>query len=369
VYGKWEKPMPRIPDVVADCSFYLYKTEREARLGKDTGGCGFLVKIDSANPSFCHLYAVTNRHVIDDGFLTLRLNLKVGGADFKVTTKEDWFPHPDGDDVAILPLDLSGDFRFAAVETELFLDRESIGIYDIGYGDDVFMVGRLMSHSGREKNTPVLRFGSISLMVDENEKVRLKDCEQEAFLVECRSISGFSGSPVFILSNRGYQKETYFEIEAYEHKKFRKPGNPSEPWPDVTPNLGLKLPSGVSKKIGPILLGIDFAHLPDWNHVFKKIPNRATMGETDYWAASASGIAAVVPAWKILDLLNTPKLVDDRAERDLELTEKMEKIENPFVLDSAKGQESPEFTKQDFEADLQKASRRVSLLKSDLETK
>jgi len=70
----------------------------------------------------------------------------------------------------------------------------------VGAGDDTFMVGRFINHAGKQRNTPSIRFGNIAMLPFE--KVKLDNAanhyEQEAFLVETRSISGFSGSPVFV---------------------------------------------------------------------------------------------------------------------------------------------------------------------------
>jgi hypothetical protein len=53
----------------------------------------------------------------------------------------------------------------------------------------------LKFHEGRQKNSPTARFGNIAQMP--NEPVIIKRFEQECFLVEARSIGGYSGSPVF----------------------------------------------------------------------------------------------------------------------------------------------------------------------------
>ena len=38
---------------------------------------------------------------------------------------------------------------------------------NMGVGDEVFMLGRFISHSGIQKNQPLARFGNIALMPDE----------------------------------------------------------------------------------------------------------------------------------------------------------------------------------------------------------
>jgi len=319
VYRVWETPMPRIPDSIANCSIYLYKSEPAARQGQDAGGSGFLVIIQSsADPSRGYLYAITNKHLIEDGFCVIRINLKSGDTDCVSAPSEDWIFHPDGDDVAVYPLDLQGDFNWVAISTDMFVDKECMQAYNIGYGDDVFLVGRLIAQSGRQKNTPVIRFGNISLTADSSEKIKYQNREQEAFLIECRSISGFSGSPVFVNGDRFYQGETAHEMHAFRKRKHPSFAANEDPPPGGESNLnwGFKWPP-LFVTVGPLLLGIDFGHLPHWNDVYQKTR------KTDYRAQSNTGIAGVVPAWKILELLETPSLVDDRAMEDRKLKNKL----------------------------------------------
>jgi hypothetical protein len=315
--------MPRIPDFLTDCSIYLYPSEHAARRCLDAGGSGFLVQVTAADPKYAYLYAVTNRHLIDDGFCTLRLNRKSGDSDCIVTPAEGWFLHPDSDDVAIYPLALQDDFKWNCVPVEMFADRECVVVYNLGYGDEVFLVGRLIAHSGRQKNTPVVRFGNISLGADPAEPVRCGNHEYEAFLIECRSISGFSGSPVFVQVNRFYEGEKADEIYAFRRRKhpFLREVAPVT----RTPNLGLKLPWSIS--VGPLLLGIDFGHLPLWSEVFQG--NR----KTDYRAKSNTGIAGVVPSWKIIDVLNTSKLAEEREKENRKLIIALDKL-GPTISDS-----------------------------------
>jgi hypothetical protein len=322
--------MPRIPDAFADCTIYLYASERAAKMGENAGGSGFLVHVPtSIDPKWGRVYAVTNRHVVEDGFRTLRLNRRAGGTDVVATKPEEWFLHEDGDDVAILPMDMGEHFKWWSVGTEKFLDRESLDIYKIGYGDDVFMVGRLISHSGVQRNTPVVRFGTISLMADQGEPIKYRGRSQEAFLVECRSISGFSGSPVFLMSDRVYREGDAVNVTKPRNRKegfARREGSIV-----ITSNFEVTMIDGT---VGPLLLGIDFGHLPHWEEVFKETR------KTEYRSLSNAGIAGVVPSWKITDLLNTPALVGEREKSEEELKERLEKDRDCIVLDSAQSADS-----------------------------
>jgi hypothetical protein len=79
--------MPRISDHILDCSIYLYESEVDAKEGSKTGGSGFLTHVVSkADQNIGHLYAVTNKHVINGGCGVIRINKKHGGFD-TLTTK------------------------------------------------------------------------------------------------------------------------------------------------------------------------------------------------------------------------------------------------------------------------------------------
>jgi hypothetical protein len=185
-YCLWEKPVPRIEDRIVDCSVYFYHSESAAKEGRGYGGSGFLVHVPSKVAGYVHLYAVTNKHIIDGNCGVLRLNTKTRGVEIINTKLEDWFVHPSGEDVAVRPLQLGETFRWWSVGTDMFITPEAIDAYRIGYGDEAFLVGRLVTHDGRQRNAPAVRFGYVSLMADPSEPIKTKGREQEGFLVDCR---------------------------------------------------------------------------------------------------------------------------------------------------------------------------------------
>src|SRR5216684_7169803 len=81
VGSTWERPVPRIPDSILDSVIYLYESSEDAVEGVRTGGSGFLLGIASEltwraerdERGMHQVYAVTNSHVIVDGFTTIRL--------------------------------------------------------------------------------------------------------------------------------------------------------------------------------------------------------------------------------------------------------------------------------------------------------
>jgi hypothetical protein len=140
------------------------------------------------------------------------------------------------------------------------------------------MVGRLWVHSGARRNLPILRFGHIAMMPTEDlaapQSERGERLEglgpQEAFIVEMKSIGGFSGAPVFVIRD--------------------------------APRFDCRI------------LGIDYAHMSGpWEM-------QLADGTWDVVKDSENvGFAGVIPAWKIRTFLMT----DERLKQDQEAVGKM----------------------------------------------
>jgi hypothetical protein len=99
--------MPRLRDEILNCVVYLYSSFEDADLGINIGGSGFVVRIPSEHPElvvvFSHIYAVTNRHVIDEGFPCVRFNTQVGGRLVVEAKPNDWYVS-ETDDLAVAPM-------------------------------------------------------------------------------------------------------------------------------------------------------------------------------------------------------------------------------------------------------------------------
>ncbi|MDE3075756.1 MAG: hypothetical protein KGJ86_10040, partial [Chloroflexota bacterium] len=243
-----------------------------------------------------------------------------GPPDLLVTDGGAWIMHPDGDDLAAVPLGLDqAQHRFKVVPGPLFLTKELMNEHDIGPGDDTFMIGRFISHEGKQQNTPSVRFGNIAMMPDEPLRHQY-GFDQESFLVEARSIGGYSGSPVFVYA----------------------PPFAARPKSD-----------GISSgMLGPWLLGVDWCHLPytakvrDPNNDGKPVPE-------DWYVEANTGMMGVIPAWKLEELMSDSEFVKQRQEIDTQIA-KDRHVAQQVVLDSA---ERP-FSREDFLRDLRKVSRR-----------
>jgi hypothetical protein len=124
----------------------------------------------------------------------------------------------------------------------------------------VFFTGLFSPYVGTRKNYPVVRFGRVSLVTDE--KIKFADREAHLYLIESGSFGGNSGAPVFF----------YFEAE-------REPG---------ALNLGQPI-----LKLAGVMSGTFLDAQPLRVIETAKIP----------LAPSSMGVAAVVPAYKLHDLL------------------------------------------------------------------
>ena len=300
--------MAPIPKHFLDCSVYFYNSEQAARDGKGSGGSGFLIHVPSRHEGWVHVYAITNKHVLDGGCQVLRLNTMDGGMETVTTQRDSWFDHPDRYDVSVLPIEMGEQLKWSSVGIGEFITRDVIDDYRIGPGDETFLIGRLITPWGQQRNNPAVRFGNISMMADPAEPARgYSGVDQESFFVECRSLSGFSGSPVFVSTTRTYDAE--------DHIPAALQPTPSEP-SEGSGGQGLRtqiiMTSGTW---GPWLLGLDWGHLQLWKPVYE----RDQVTKTDYRVEQNTGIAYVLPAWHILDLLNERELVIQRTKEDDEI--------------------------------------------------
>jgi hypothetical protein len=337
--------MPFIDQRFLDCSIYLYDSRQSAEAAEKFGGSGCLVRVlsppvqnrwtteASERVSFFpgHIYAVTNNHLVRKGFTVIRVNTIDGNYDVLELDRSAWISHPDGDDLAVASITLpQGKHHYFPVDLEVFVKETNLyeSAYDlrIGAGDDIFMVGRFVSHAGTQKNTPSLRFGSIAMLPFE--KVRLsEDADsymQEAFLVETRSISGFSGSPVFLYRPMMADYET--AEGRYEDRMVD--------------------PVGQS-----YLLGIDCGHVPK----YEKVLDEDGLHYQGLKVEANTGIAIVIPAWRLAELLNIERFVRERKKKDEQYRKKKER-ERAVVLDA----EERRFTAESSQEALKRAGSRVS---------
>jgi hypothetical protein len=292
---RWESPVPFLPPPLIESGVFLYPTRVDAEDRQKWGGSGFLVGVNcKTNPAYyVHLYIVTNEHVARSCSVARLTNekdeieIKDGSFD------ADWVAHPDRDDVAVRSLGLVSQRDYWYMNTDALLTRDALREEGIGPGDDCFMVGRYINHEGEQFDRPVVRFGNLAMLP---EKIRQGDraFDQESFLVDMRSVVGFSGSMVIVYYELpGPRKWEMPDGRSYGAVDERRLSGRAESW---------------------WLLGIDWGHLSVLEDIIEDGKKKRVKVK--------SSMAGVVPAWKLRELLDVDELVKAREEAEAKLAER-----------------------------------------------
>lgn len=317
----------RVSDTVRDCA--LFVGVRDHLSGNVRyGGTAFLVSVPGESDTKRRFpYLVTAKHVTDrlrdligsGGTFIIRANLTDGTSVQFEAGFGHWTEHSDKSvDCAVSifapPLELALATRHVPLEN--FLTDDDIHERSIGAGDEVFITGLFTRAPGAERNMPIVRMGNIALMPPE--KITHKGELIDAYLIEGRSIGGLSGSPAFVSET---VRIAYPPPLAGKKQEFM--------WlPGQTYFLGLVR----GHWDAPEEKG--FAGLED----------RVNMG-----------IALVVPAKKIREILDKP---DQKELRRLQ-EEELLRSDDSSTLDTDFGGDASTFTRRDFESALKKVSRKI----------
>lgn len=264
------------------------------------GGTGFLVEHEGSG------YLVTARHVaaaLDGGAFAIRLN-KNDRATYLDGDSVNWYTLEDSTvDIAIIPLRLSPKDGFDSLyfPTSLFITRDVLENSPIDVGSFVYTVGLFHFIHGNNRNLPMVHTGNIAAIPPDDERVPVWDQasqslqQVEAYLIESRAISGASGSPVFARAEitwRDLKLDNGRSIEVtLPEAKVMLLGLFSGAW-FLPPDDALK--------------GTVYARTTD------KVP---------------VGIGIVVPADKILEVLELPELKDLRARRQAAVAAEMTTVD------------------------------------------
>jgi hypothetical protein len=278
----------RVPDIVSkSVAFVMYRKKGSQEL--TCAGTCFLVQYALATPGRAMQYIVTAQHVIaqiqkysDDGIVLVRANRLEGDITHIHSHCSNWLRHPTDSsvDVAVCqwqPHDKSeSEEKLALMDlipfsVDLFATADKLKEYDIGIGDEVFCIGLFSPFIGSAKNMPIVRMGAIALVPNEPIPTR-KFGNIEALLIEIRSSGGLSGSPVFL----------YYS----GHRLFH----------------GTVVHQGFF-----LMLGLIHGH---WD-----IPEGALDIDVPFEDEKLnSGIAVVIPAQKLAEVFEHPRLKRVRAE-------------------------------------------------------
>lgn len=317
----WQR-VPYIDRDFLDCTIYLYPSEAAAEDGERIGGTGFLlgIPVDPKNRDASVVAIVTNRHVVESGNTVARLNTQSGSITLLPLDGAAWFNHPDGDDLSICPINLPEGHKHKYIPASNFVTKEAIDLWDIGPGDDVFVVGRFVNHEGKQRNLPTLRFGNIAQMPWE--PIIVDGYPQESFLVECRSISGYSGSPVFVwMAPPNLPGLTPDGRKFLLEGKFKMFG--------VSPQRAKMMGTHGFPVIGPMLLGVNYCYIRS------KEPVRTGTGREmhDWFVNANTGMMGVIPSWRLSDIIEGVEMKALRKQAAAELEKRAS--ESPVELTSA----------------------------------
>ncbi len=286
----------RLPDEVLQCVVFIGKKTADGDI--HYGGTGFfvLVTAEHEGTKYYFTYLVTAKHVaqqIQGDVFYLRLNGRnTGASDVPLNWEHGkeviWYEHPNdpvSSDIAITPIQLAGHgpYDVLAIPSEMIVTDSTRKALGIGIGDEVFAIGMFSYLQGKSRSIPIVRTGNIAMFPDD--KVRVSTPSQETlevdgFLIEARSISALSGSPV--LARR----------TAEIHGLFKWGTNQTEPMGATAATL--------------YLLGFICAH---WE-ITESIQLGLIRGVN-------VGLAVVIPGEKILDILNGRELSEMR-EKDIQ---------------------------------------------------
>lgn len=312
--------MPKLGSM-SESVFYLFGLDPQTGKIRGPDGTGvFIARVPSSRYSCIHIYAVTNRHLAAEGASIIRVNTR-GKNNTKGDTSRfvkfepiDWHYPEDGDDLAIIDVTdhIDPDFDdVIALYEEVFITPEIIKEFQIGQGDDTFMCGLFASHDGGTRNAPVQRFGNISLMPTDDAPVRLQNtgAKLPCYLVDTRSRSGFSGSPVFSFRTR----QSDINGLPYGWDRSAKTNlNPIIPRNDFYWGL----------------LGIHCGQFWDPVEVRTKPDEASTIKDGDTIFIQ-SGMTIVIPAWKISRLLDSEEFELARKKREKEFEPENRKMAKP----------------------------------------
>ena len=174
-------------------------------------GTAFFVGVkDTQNSERSFVYLVTAKHVLQAPDhkswlpnIFLRLNTKNGASEVvKIPVAlsgphRTVFIHADPSvDVAIIPaLPDQNKFDFKFLAEDMVTTEKDYKDLNITEGSEVFFTGLFTAYVGARKNYPVVRFGKVALITDE--KIKFANQDAQLYLIESGSYGGNSGSPVF----------------------------------------------------------------------------------------------------------------------------------------------------------------------------
>lgn len=102
------------------------------------------------------------------------------------------------------PEDFKPTVKFACLAPEQISTKDIIRKLSVREGEDMFFVGLFTQFFGKNENAPICRFGRLSMISDE--KIPWgKEGPQDLYLMETEAFGGNSGSPAFFFFDSGHK--------------------------------------------------------------------------------------------------------------------------------------------------------------------
>jgi hypothetical protein len=291
------------PNEIAKAVVFIFLAEQngQPKINPQTNtpipnGTGFFMLVENPNGPGGYGYLITAKHVLLDQNgqffhrIFLRLNDKNGGSQFVALDLQPSDPNqnvfihndPTVDIAVILGMPDQTQFDFLMLPSAIIRTKEEFAKTTIAPGSDVFFAGLFTAYYGDKLNRPIFRFGRVAMLPDE--RIRWQDNPAkpadlvELYLLETMSFGGNSGSPVF-----------------FSQGADRQPGSIIIGPPEIT--------------LAGIMRG-------NFNEVrpggFVQSPNAVLP-----IFRQNVGIAAVTPAYLLLDILQSEKLKKLRADNPI----------------------------------------------------
>lgn len=179
-------------------------------------------------------------------------------------------------DVAVCPINISDAiFDFKGLGAETFVTESKIQDLKLNETDEVLFSGLFLPYHGAKKNYPIVRHGRLALMPKEKIPWTGPNGEnslQDLYLAEITSWGGNSGSPVFVRLS------------------------------------GAREQGGLMSGVQYLLLGVMMGYFNSERPATLDTAATTDTAHLDVKLSDNSGIAAIVPAGKINEIIKQPRI-------------------------------------------------------------
>lgn len=264
-------------------------------------GSGFVVAVPGEHGN-SHLYLVTAKHLAERMKCCptiIGFNYEDGSKALFEVNNLQWYAHPteaSAVDAAVTPFEPRqwdidpatrpvGLLDVEPVPEHLFISGERTRETSIEVGDEIAAIGVFTRFSYEDRHLPIARTGNLSMMPAIPIPVKNFD-PMEAYVAD---IEGLSGSPIWVRSTNAAQK------------------------------IGLGDGASVPSSDDTYMFFLGLLH-GRW-----EVPKEAMEGQTAQYSQNVtSGMSIIVPAHKILEVINGPELAALRLKNDQTATEVFE---------------------------------------------